>query len=96
MTWKLDKIRGGGAKRFAYDFRPHTCHWALMEQLRNSETESGTIDLAGASVCGFMTTWGDGIFEVFRDFDSAGNPVAVRVDLGSDEAVTRLRYVNDS
>jgi len=91
---ELDAHKKGSERLFAYDFRPHTCHWSLMERVRGAETESGTIELAGAEVCGFMTSWGDGLFPVTRDDDAAGRPVALRVELGTDEAVARLRAVN--
>jgi len=32
-------------------------------------------------VCNFMTTWGDGSFEVYRDLDDSGQLVQIRVRL---------------
>jgi hypothetical protein len=75
---------------FATDFRPHSHHFQLMEQVRASATESGMVRLAGATACGFMTTWGDGIFEVHRDLDDAGRLLRVRIELGTERQVTLL------
>jgi hypothetical protein len=51
-------------RKFAFDFRPHTHHWQVMRDVRATRTESGMLDLAGARLCIFMTTWGDGAFPV--------------------------------
>lgn len=51
-------------RRFALDFRPHTHQWQVMRDVRATRTESGVIDLAGGSLCMFMTTWGDGGFSL--------------------------------
>lgn len=76
---------------FATDFRPHSHNYVLMERLRNSECESGCVDLGEASVCGFATSWGDAIFEVYRDVDADGRLLAVRAELGTPEIVDRMR-----
>ena len=65
--------------RFATDFRPHTQSWQLLEQIRSVPSESGVLDLGPARVTGFMTTWGDGEFTVYRDLDPQGRLVRVGV-----------------
>jgi len=70
---------------FAVDFRPHSDHFQLMKQVRDSATGSGTVTVAGAQMCGFMTTWGDGWFPVERDVDADGRTLRVRVLLGLDD-----------
>ena len=69
--------------KFALDFRPHTVEWHLLEQVRYGGTESGTVEFGGAKATMFMTTWGDGFFDVFRDLDRDGNLVAVRIELAA-------------
>jgi hypothetical protein len=32
-----------------------------------------------------MTTWGDGLFEVYRDMNEAGDLVQVRIELSADD-----------
>ena len=78
---------------FALDFRPHTHHWIAMSQVRAADTASGVVPLDGADATVFMTTWGDGVWEVFRDLDDNGELVRVRVELGTDEAVARMQAV---
>ncbi len=68
------------------DFRPHSHHWQLMAQVRASETESGTLEVGGARMCGFMTTWGDGMFPVVRELGPGGELVRVRIELSNDQA----------
>ncbi len=80
---------------FATDYRPHSHHWGVMRQVRTSATDSGTVDVGGARVCGFMTTWGDGIYPVYRDLDRAGRLVRLRVELGGPETVERMRRVEE-
>ncbi len=66
--------------KLATDFRPHSHHWQVMRDLRNTPTESGMTDVDGVRVCNFMTTWGDGIFEVHRDLSNSDELVQVRVE----------------
>lgn len=82
----IDDLRSEGSLKFATDFRPHSHHWQLMEQVRASSTESGTLELEGTKCCAFMTSWGDGIFQVSKDLDAAGNTVGISIDF---EAVPR-------
>ncbi|MGQ0507780.1 MAG: hypothetical protein ACT4TC_20960 [Myxococcaceae bacterium] len=63
------------------DFREHSHHHALLEQLRSSPTSSGTLDLAGARCCAFFTGVGEGSFPVFRELDAQGGLVRVRIAL---------------
>lgn len=65
----------------ATDFRPHSHHWQVMRETRSSRTESGTTDVDGVRVCNFMTTWGDGVFEVHRDLSSSAELVQLRIEL---------------
>ena len=73
------------------DFRPHSHHYLAMAQVRTRATESGTITVGGAAMTLFMTTWGDGIFEVWRDLDKHGDLVRIRIDLGNERIVERQR-----
>jgi hypothetical protein len=57
-----------------------------MAQVRASESESGTVDVGGAKMCGFMTTWGDGMFPVIRELGPGGELVRVRIELSNDQA----------
>jgi hypothetical protein len=87
----LQQLRDEGAHKFALDFRPHSHHYRVMEQVRGSTTESGTIQLGGAVLCGFMTSWGDGIFPIGRDLDADGHLVGLRIEIGCDAIVERQR-----
>ena len=73
------------------DIRPHDDHHRLLRQLRRTPTESGTVEVAGALMTGWFTSWGDGAFPVYRDLAEDGTLLRVRVELGAEEIVTRQR-----
>jgi hypothetical protein len=90
LARRIDALHGG-ERKFAFDFRPHTHHWQVMRDVRATPTQSGVLDLGGARLCMFMTTWGDGAFPVDVDFDAAGQILRVRIEVGCDEIVNRQR-----
>lgn len=47
----------------------------------NSPTKSGTTELDGLKVCNFMTTWRDGLFQVYRDLDDSDELVQIRIEM---------------
>ena len=71
--------------------RLHSHHYLAMDQVRSTDTESASLSVGGAWMCLFMTTWGDGAFEVWRDLDDAGQLVRIRIDLGNERIVQRQR-----
>jgi hypothetical protein len=81
-------------RKFALDFRPHSHAYQLMSQVRRTETESGQVEIDGAELCGFATTWGDGAFEVFRDLDRDGALVRVRIQMETAERIEIMRKLN--
>lgn len=83
------QVREAGLS-FTHQLHPHGHAWQVLRQVRTSPTGSGQLEVGGASVCQFLTTWGDGGFPVFRDLDAAGVLVRVRVELGNAH-VARLR-----
>jgi hypothetical protein len=91
---RLQALREGGELRFAFDFRPHTHPYFLLSQIRSSESESGVIDVGGFDVCGFMTTWGDGVFPVTLEVDAEGKPLRCTIVLATDDAMENMREVN--
>jgi hypothetical protein len=80
--------------KLATDFRPHTHHYVVLAQARANTTGSGVLDLAGAKLCMFFTSWGDGVFPVYRDFAADGSLVRLRIQLETDESVDAMEYVN--
>ncbi len=85
----------GADRKFATDFRPHTHHWQVMRDVRSSPTESGVLELAGAQLCMFMTSWGDGGFPVEADLDASGQVVRIRIEVGCDVIVERQREMEE-
>jgi hypothetical protein len=80
--------------KVATDFRPHSHHYEAMKQVRATETGSGVIEVGGAKMCVFMTSWGDGIFPVFADRDHQGQLLRLRLDLGNENQVRILDSLN--
>lgn len=83
--WKEDHPSAG----LQIDVRPHSHHWAVLEEARRSPHGAGGLELAGARLLLLFTSWGDGLFPVFVETSAAGLPVAVRIQLG-DEARRQL------
>jgi hypothetical protein len=54
----------------------------MLERCRPSPTQSGILDVGGATLCGLLSPTGDGVFPVFRELDAGGHLVRVGVDLG--------------
>lgn len=79
----VENYRDQHALKLAGDFRPHSHHWRIMKTTRESPTESVTMEIDGMTVCNFMTSWGDGFFEVYRDFDELGQLAQIRIELES-------------
>jgi hypothetical protein len=77
----VEKVKRERNLKFATDFRPHSHHWQVMQSTRTSSTESGMATVDGEQVCNFMTTWGDGSFEVHRDLSSSGELIQIRIEL---------------
>src|SRR5215469_13912204 len=64
------------------EYRPHSHHWQVMKPIReNNPTESSTTEIDGQKVCNFMTTWGNGLFQVYRDVDGSGELVQIRIKM---------------
>lgn len=91
----VEEMRDREGYRFATDCRPHSHHFLVMRQVRATPTESGSVEVGGATVCTFMTTWGDGFFPVYRDLDAGGRLVRVRIDLGNERIVERQRQLEE-
>jgi hypothetical protein len=66
-----------------------------MNRVHASVTESGGIDVGGSHLLFALTSWGDGIFPVYADYDGAGGLVAVRLALGDEKHVQRFTDMLD-
>lgn len=91
---QVEEIRSRDGLKFATDFRPHSHNYELLKQIRASTTESGIVSLGTSKACGFSTTWGDGIYPVYRDLARDGSLVRLRIDVGNDEIVERQRELD--
>jgi hypothetical protein len=90
---QIHETREQGDFKFAYDFRPHNHKHFIYNQIRSLKTESGVIDLDGATACCFMTSWGDGAFPVIGEFDTKNKLIRVRIDLGNERTIKGMEYV---
>ena len=90
----IEAAKRRGEYRMATNFRPHTQHYQLLAQMRASPTESGCLALGDSTCCAFFTSWGDGIFPVFRDLSASGELVRLRIQLGTEQAIQNLDHVN--
>ncbi len=53
------------------------------------------LEVGGAQLCMFMTTWGDGGFPVEADLDKNGKPLRLRIEVGCDTSVKRQRDLEE-
>lgn len=91
---KLRVLRETGELRFAFDFRPHTDDFFLLREIRTSAAEAGTIAVGGQTVCGLMTTWGDGLFPATLEVDENDTPLRCMVTFATERSVENMRAVN--
>jgi hypothetical protein len=86
----VQEYRDEHSLKIAGDYRPHSHHWQVMKPVReNSPTESSTTELDGVMVCNFMTTWGDGLFRVYRDLGENDELVQIRIEMETMPSGTR-------
>jgi hypothetical protein len=84
---EVDKLKAAAHWALAIDFRPHSHHYYAVAEARKNKLGAGTIEVGGAQVLLFFTTWGDGVFPVFLDLDATDQPVQLRIVL-ADQSVT--------
>ena len=92
----MDAERKKSANRWllATDFRPHSHHFHALAAARKSKHGAGTIEVGGARVCLFFTSWGDGVFPIYLDLDRADQPVQLRVQLNTADSLAAMHAVN--
>jgi hypothetical protein len=78
----------------ATDLRPHSHHFHALAAARKSKQGAGTIDVGGARVCLFFTSWGDGVFPIYLDLDHEDRPVQLRVQLNTKDSMAAMHQVN--
>ena len=81
--------------KFAMACWPHSNHWRLMREVWDSPHEAASIDLGLSRLCGFMTSWGDAIFDVLAERDAEGGLVRLTVDCGNEAMEERQRQLED-
>ncbi|MDB4954497.1 MAG: hypothetical protein JWO36_2066 [Myxococcales bacterium] len=88
------RIRAHNKWLLATDLRPHSHHFHALAAARKSKQGAGTIEVGGAKVCLFFTSWGDGVFPIYLDLDHDDRPVRVRVRLNTDASNAAMQAVN--
>ena len=84
---EVDKLKAAAHWALTIDYRPHSHHFYALAEARKNKLGAGTIEVGGAQILLFFTTWGDGVFPVFLDLDAADQPVQLRIVL-ADQSVT--------
>jgi hypothetical protein len=78
----------------ASDLRPHSHHFHALAAARANPYGAGTLEVGGARMLLFFTSWGDGVFPVHLDRDHQGRPVRIRIQLQTDDSHAALAAVN--
>lgn len=81
--------------RVARAYWPHSNHWRLMREVWASPHEAASIDLGASRLCGFMTSWGDAVFDVLAERDAEGRLVRLTVDCGCKTMEDRHGQLDD-
>jgi len=68
------------------ELRPHSHHAAALAAARASPSSAGVLDVGGARVLLFFTSWGDGVYPVYLDVDQDAQPVQIRIQLAPAES----------
>ncbi len=95
VATELEHVRRARGWKLAIDVRPHSDHWRATEAARASGQGAGVVDVGGARMCLFFTGWGDGVYEVLADYDATGALVRVRIVLGSEQTLARMRRLDE-
>ena len=93
-SMEADRLKSEHHWLLATDFRPHSHHFHALAAARKSKQGAGTIEVGGARVCLFFTSWGDGVFPIFLDLDHEDQPVQLRVQLNTADAMAAMHQVN--
>ena len=91
---EVDKKKAANHWGLAIDFRPHSHHFYALAEARKNKHGAGTIEVDGATVCLFFTSWGDGVFPIYLDLDEADRPVQLRVQLNTADSMAAMHAVN--
>lgn len=75
--------------RFSSEVLTHTHPFLLKRFLAASGWAE--FEIGGTQAFAFETTWGDGSFEIYRDSDASGQPIALRLELGTAERMEQFR-----
>jgi hypothetical protein len=63
------------------ELRPHSHHFHALAAARASPSGAGMIEIGGARVLLFSTSWGSGVYPVYLDMDEDGHPIRLRIQL---------------
>ena len=91
---EASKIKAENHWLLASDFRPHSHHFHALAAARQNPRGAGTIEVGGAKVCLFFTSWGDGVFPIYLDLDNQDRPVQLRVQLNTSDSNAAMHAVN--
>ncbi|MBS1120028.1 MAG: hypothetical protein H6Q90_2256 [Deltaproteobacteria bacterium] len=67
----------------AAELRPHSHHFQVVAAAHRGPHGAGTLELAGAQILLFSTTWGNGVFPIYQDLGADDQPVQVRIQLAT-------------
>jgi hypothetical protein len=78
----------------ATDLRPHSDHHRALAAARRSKQGAGTIEVGGAKVCLFFTSWGDGVFPIYLELDHDDRAIQIRIQLDTADTMRAMRAVD--
>ena len=89
LAVRIEQWHRGPNRKLVVDYRPHSHDYQVMQQIRRgAEFGVGSIEVGRARAVAFHTSWGDGVYPVYR-IGTSDRPSSLHLELG-DEA-RRLR-----
>jgi hypothetical protein len=79
--------------QLATELRPHSHRFDILGAARASPTGAGVLEVGGARVLLFFTSWGEGVFPVFLEVDAEDRPVQLRIQLAGAQANATLAAI---
>jgi hypothetical protein len=88
MADRAAELKAAHKWLLATELRPHSHHFDALAAARASPTGAGVLEVGGARVLLFFTSWGEGVYPVYLDLDHDEQSVQIRIQLAPAESLS--------
>jgi hypothetical protein len=90
LAVRIEQWQRAPNHKLVVDYRPHSHHYQVTQQIGpGGEFGVGWIEVGGASVVAFHTSWGDGVYPVYRT-GTSDRPSGLQIELGDEARRQRM------